>query len=320
MDSIKFSQIQTNGISMRIAEAGSGPLVLLVHGWPESWYSWRHQVTGLAAAGYRVIAPDMRGYGDTDSPVPAEEYRVDKLAADLVGLLDAVGEQTAVLVGHDWGSMVAWTTAVLHPDRFTGVIGMSVPYGGLLGKPPLEGWREMMADNFFYILYHNEEGGVAEQEYDSDPRAFLSMLYTSVDTPRHEATITDPKRSAGGWIGRMGAPKERPDWLSEADLDYYVNEFTRAGFRGGVNYYRNFDANWHVTSDIDPEIQIPSAFISGAADAVIGGADEAGLRASMNPLMSDLREITLLPGIGHWVQQEDAEGTNAAILRFLQSL
>ncbi len=320
MDDIKFSMIKTNGISMRIAEMGSGPLVLLVHGWPESWYSWRHQLTGLAAAGYRVIAPDMRGYGDTDSPAAASEYRIDILAADLVGILDAVGEETAVIVGHDWGSMVVWNAALLHPERFTGVIGMSVPYGGRSAKAPLEGWREAMGDQFFYILYHNEAGGVAEKEYDSDPRTFISMLYASPDTPRHEPTITDTKRSAGGWIGRIGLPKQRPDWLTEADLDYYVNEFTRSGFRGGVNYYRNFDSNWEFTKDIDPVVSIPSAFLSGEADMVIAGAKEDALRKMMTPVMSDLREITLLPKMGHWVQQEDPAGTNAAILRFLKSL
>ncbi|HIG43760.1 MAG: alpha/beta hydrolase [bacterium] len=320
MDNIKFSMIESNSISIRIAEAGTGPLVLLVHGWPESWYSWRHQVTGLAAAGYRVIAPDMRGYGDTDAPADPAEYRIDKLAADLVGILDAVNEQTAVLVGHDWGSMVVWNAAVLHPDRFTGVIGMSVPYGGVAKQPPLDNFKKLFGDSFFYILYHNEEAGVAEKEYDSDPRRFISMLYASPDTPRHDPTITDPKRSAGGWFGRIGAPKELPDWLTEEDLDYYVNEFTRAGFRGGVNYYRNFNTNWDLMKDVDPMVKIPSAFISGSADMVIAGADEAGLRKTMSPVMSDLREVTLLPGKGHWVQQEDPAGTNEAILRFLKSL
>jgi pimeloyl-ACP methyl ester carboxylesterase len=320
MNNITFSMIETNGIKMRIAEAGSGPLVLLVHGWPESWYSWRHQLNGLAEAGYRVIAPDMRGYGDTDAPADPAEYRVDNLAADLVGVLDAVGEETAVLVGHDWGSIVVWNTALLHPERFTGVFGMSVPYGGLAKISPLEKFKKQFGDSFFYINYHNEPGGVAEKEYDSDPKQFISMLYTSPNTPRHDPTITDPKRRAGGWLGRIGAPKERPDWLSEADLDYYVNEFTRAGFQGGVNYYRNFDTNWALMKGTDPVVRIPAAFISGTADMVIAGADESALRKMMTPVMTDLREVTLLPGMGHWVQQEDPQRTNEAILRFLKSL
>jgi pimeloyl-ACP methyl ester carboxylesterase len=320
MADITFSVIETNGIQMRVAEAGAGPLVLLVHGWPESWYSWRHQIRGLADSGYRVIAPDMRGYGDSSSPAAAADYRIDILVADLVGLLDTLGEEKAALIGHDWGSMVVWNAALLYPERFTGVMGMSVPYGGVGAEAPTAGWQKAMGDQFFYILYHNEAGGVAESEYDSDPRSFLSMLYASPNTPRHPPTITDPARLAGGWIGRIGQPIERPGWLSQADLDYYVDEFTRAGFRGGVNYYRNFDANWALMRDKDPVVNIPSAFLSGAADQVIQGANEQALRAMMDPVMSDLREITLLPEMGHWVQQEDPEGTNKAILSFLEEL
>ncbi|XOV89664.1 MAG: alpha/beta fold hydrolase [Pseudomonadota bacterium] len=320
MANITFRTITTNGISMRLAEAGKGPLVLLIHGWPESWYSFRHQVKALADAGYHAVAPDMRGYGDTDAPADPAEYRIDKLAADVVGILDALGEDQAVLVGHDWGSLVVWNTALLHPTRFQGVIGMSVPYGGRSKVSPMESWRKAMGENFFYILYHNEPGGVAEAEYDSDPRAFLSMLYTSPNTPRAAPTITDPRRSAGGWLGRMGAPLARPDWLTAEDLDYFVGEFTRAGFRGGVNYYRNFDPNWHFMADVDPMVRMPSAFISGAADQVIQGADRAALTAMMQPVMSDLREVTLIPGMGHWVQQEAPAETNKAILDFLASL
>jgi len=316
----KFSAITSNGISMRVAEAGSGPAVLFIHGWPESWYSWRHQLEGLAAQGYRVIAPDMRGYGETDSPAEASQYSVDILAKDVVGVLDALNIDKATLVGHDWGAMVVWNTAVFHPQRFNGVIGMSVPYVPRADRPPLEIWKEQMGENFFYITYHNEPGGVAEAEYDSDPRAMITALYASPDTPREDPVITDPKRSAGGFIGRLGTPKEIPSWITQQELDYYISEFTRSGFRGGVNYYRNFDTNWHLTADVDPVLQIPSAFISGRADMVIGGADETGLKAMMGPLMSDLREITLIDNIGHWVQQEAPTETNAAIVRFIESL
>ena len=180
MSDIQFKTITTNGISMRIAEAGSGPLVLLIHGWPESWYSWRHQIKAIAAQGYHVVAPDMRGYGDTDAPTEPTEYRIDKLAADVVGIIDALGESTATLVGHDWGSMVVWNAALLHPERFNGVVGMSVPYGGRMKTAPLQTWQQAMGDNFFYILYHNETGGVAEKEYDSDPRGLLSMLLSLI--------------------------------------------------------------------------------------------------------------------------------------------
>ena len=319
-DDIKFSTLHSNGIQMRCAELGSGPAILFIHGWPESWFSWRHQLRGLAKAGYRVIAPDMRGYGNTDAPPNASDYSVDILARDVVGVLDALEIDQATLVGHDWGAMVVWNTALFHPQRFNGVIGMSVPYVPRSDRPPLEIWRETMGDNFFYINYHNEEGGVAEAEYDSDPAAMITALYTSPDTPREDPAIVDPKRSAGGFIGRLGTPKELPGWITQEELDYYISEFTRSGFRGGVNYYRNFDANWKLTEGVDPVLKIPSAFIAGAADMVIGGADEAGLRAMMGPQMSDLREITLIDKMGHWVQQEAPEETNAAVQRFIESL
>ncbi len=320
MADISHRMIETNGIKMRLAEAGSGPVVLLIHGWPESWYSWRHQLTALADAGYHAIAPDMRGYGDTDAPASDEAYRIDILANDVVGILDAIGEQKATLVGHDWGAMVVWHAALAHADRFNGVIGMSVPYRKPAPASPLEMMKKANGDNFFYILYHNEEGGVAEAEYDSNPKGLLEMLYSSLDVQRGEPTITDPKRSAGGWIGRMGVPEELPDWLSNDDLDYYVNEFTRAGFRGGVNYYRNFERNWEYTKDMDPVITIPSAFIAGASDMVIGGADKAGLVEAMSPVLADMREVTVIPGMGHWVQQEAPEETNKAILAFLKGI
>ncbi len=320
MNDISFSTVQSNGIRMRVAEAGEGPAILFIHGWPESWFSWRHQLTGLAAAGYRVIAPDMRGYGDSDAPAEPGAYSVDILAKDVVGVLDALDLDQATLVGHDWGAMVVWSTALFHPQRFNGVIGMSVPYVPRSDRPPLEIWRETMGDNFFYINYHNEPGGVAEAEYDSDPAAMITALYTSPDTPREDPAIVDPKRSAGGFIGRLGTPKELPGWITQEELDYYINEFSRTGFRGGVNYYRNFDTNWKLSEGVDPVLRIPAAFIAGAADMVIAGANETALRATMEPLMSDLREVTLIDKMGHWVQQEAPTETNAAILRFIESL
>ncbi len=319
---ISFRMIETNGISMRIAESGdSGPLVLLVHGWPESWYSWRHQLLALADAGYRVVAPDMRGYGGTDAPSAPEDYNVITIAADLVGVLDALGEEKAVLVGHDWGSIVSWQTVLLHPERFTALVAMSVPYAGRPERSPMVEWREAYGDNFYYILYHNEPGGVAEAEYDANPRALLSRLYLSPESEREPREITNPKAAAGGWIGRLGAPKGLPDWLSQKDLDYFVGEFERAGFRGGINYYRNFHRNWELTESIGQEkIKIPTLFIAGSEDVVIGHATQERLQGAMSRVVEDLRGVSLFQGIGHWVQQEAPDATNAALLEFLRGL
>jgi pimeloyl-ACP methyl ester carboxylesterase len=321
VEGVHFRTVETNGIRLRVAEAGEGPLVLLAHGWPESWYSWRHQIPAIAAAGYHVVAPDMRGYGKSDKPAAVEDYDIRHLAADMVGLVDAMGEEKAIIIGHDWGAVVAWNSVLLHPGRFSAMLAMSVPNGGRGASAPLDAMKATFGDNFYYILYHNEPGGVAEKEYDSDPRGILSRLYASPDTPRDPPTVTDPKRSAGGWIPRLGKPKELPPWLSQQDLDYIVSEFEQAGFRGGVNYYRNFNRNWEITPELTgARIKIPVAFIAGVDDVVIRGASETALRTQMARVADDLRAVKLIPGAGHWIQQEKPQETNAFILDFLASL
>lgn len=323
VDGISFKFIQSNGIKMRVAEAGppDGPTVLLVHGWPESWYSWRHQIPALASAGYHVVVPEMRGYGKTDAPEPVEDYDIVTLAGDMVGVLDAVGVEKAAIVGHDWGSMVAANSVLLHPDRFSSLILMSVPYGGRAAQSLMTSLEASYGDNFFYILYHNEEGGVAEAEYDSDPRGLLSRLYLSPDSPREDPTVLDPKRSAGGWIPRLGAAKGLPDWLKAEDLDYYVSQFEESGFRGGVNYYRNFHRNWEITEHLqDAKIEVPTLFVAGQKDMVIRGATADALKGMMGGAIPDLRDVVIVPEMGHWIQQEDPDVTNAAMLEFLKSL
>jgi pimeloyl-ACP methyl ester carboxylesterase len=263
----------------------------------------------------------MRGYGKTDKPPNVDDYDVKDLAGDIVGLIDAMGERQAILIGHDWGSVVTWNAVQLHPDRFSAMIAMSVPNGGRGASAPMPAMQAAFGDNFYYILYHNEAGGVAEKEYDSDPRGILSRLYASPDTPRDPPTVTDPKRAAGGWIPRLGKPKELPAWLTQQDLDYIVSEFTEAGFRGGVNYYRNFNRNWEITPELTgARIKVPVAFLAGTDDVVIRGANETALRTQMARVADDLRAVKLIPGAGHWIQQEKPQETNAFILDFLAGL
>jgi pimeloyl-ACP methyl ester carboxylesterase len=323
VDGAEYRLLDVNGIRMRVVEQGEGPLVLLVHGWPESWYSWRHQLPALAAAGYHAVAPDMRGYGGTDAPSEIEDYDIFDLCGDLVGLIDALGEEQAVLVAHDWGALAARDCVRLEADRFSAVVNMSVPFGGWAGSP-IEGMRSQYGDNFFYILYFQEldtDGqGVAEAEFDADPRGILSRLYLTGATVR-PPVVTDPLRSAGGWIPRMGEPTDFPAWITEGELDYYVEELTRSGFRGGINYYRNIQRNWELTPELrDMPVSQPAMFISGANDGVIGGATQEALTASLGQAVTDLRGVHLIPEAGHWVQQEKPEEVNRVLLEFLAEL
>jgi pimeloyl-ACP methyl ester carboxylesterase len=318
----KLRMIKVNGINMRVAEMGKGPLVILVHGWPESWYSWRNQIPAIAAAGYHVVAPDMRGYGGTDKPPNVEDYDIVHLTGDIVGIVDAMHEKKALLVGHDWGASVVWNSMLLHPDRFVGMAALSVPSG--LRAPatvlPSERLKATYKDNFYYQLYF-QEPGVAEKEFDADPRAILSRLYTSPDTPIDPPTVTDPKRAAGGWIPRLGAPKALPPWLSQKDLDYYVSQFKASGFRGGINYYRNFDRNMQITPQlVGAKINAPVRFLAGEKDIVIAGRNAEQLTATMKGVATDFRGVTLYPGAGHWVQQERAKEVNAALVDFINSV
>jgi pimeloyl-ACP methyl ester carboxylesterase len=318
---VMLRQISVNGISMRIAEMGEGPVVLLAHGWPESWYSWRHQLRALSEAGYRVVAPDMRGYGATQAPAAVDAYDLKTLAADMVGILDTLGIERAHMVGHDWGAPVAAHSVLFHPQRFSSLTLMSVPHRGRGASPPMEAMRKRVGDNFFYMLYHNEADGVAEAEYDQDPRALLSRLYLSPDSPRKAPAVVDPKRSAGGWIPRLGEPESLPHWLAQQDLDYYVGQFENTGFRGGVNYYRNLDRNWYVTEALqDKPVSVPALFIAGEKDGVIRGADAEALKNAMRDSVPRLTDVVLIPNIGHWVQQEAPQATNTALIEFLTSI
>jgi pimeloyl-ACP methyl ester carboxylesterase len=314
--------IETNGIQLRVVEAGQGPLIVLVHGWPESWYSWRHQLKPLADAGYHVVAPDMRGYGGSDIPDEIEDYDITQLTADIAGLVSGLGEETAVIMGHDWGAPIAWQSALLYPDVFSAVVGMSVPYGGRAQSRPIVQLKQEPDDDFFYTRYF-QTPGVAEAEFDADPRALIARLYTSRSpgTPTMEPEVTDPRASAGGWIKRLGEPVRLPDWLSEEDLDYYVNQFEQAGFRGGINYYRNGARNWDLTPQLaGQKIEQPALFLAGDLDIVNRGASREQLNERMSPNFTDLRDVILLPGVGHRVQQQAPEDTNRILLEFLSSL
>jgi len=322
---IRHRQLQVGELSMHVAEAGEGPLVLLCHGFPECWYSWRHQLTALAAAGYHAVAPDMRGYGRTGAPEPVEAYSILHLVGDLTGLLGALGQQQAVVVGHDWGSLVAWNAALLRPDRFRAVVGMSVPFLPRMPVRPLAMMKAMAGDRFLYILYF-QEPGKAEAELDPRAREMMrGMLYTasgSIDPGQIRKMVELPKTAK--FLDGIVQPEKLPDWLGEDDLGVYVAEFERTGFRGGLNWYRNFDRNWELLAPFaDRRITVPALFVGGLRDAVVTGPEFAGEGPAVKMLGSfcnDLRGKVLIEGAGHWNQQEAPEETNAALLSFLAGL
>ena len=312
-----FRMIERDGVKLRVAEMGEGPLVILTHGWPELWYSWRYQMPALAEAGYHVVVPDMRGYGGSDAPEAVEDYKITEIADDIVGLIDYFGEEKATLVGHDWGAIIAWNTVLLHEDRFNGVMAMSVPYNGRGPVSPIAAMEKGYGDNFFYILYF-QEPGVAEAEFDPQPYEVFKRLYADPDTPRDAPELTDPKASAGGWLPRMGRPTQLPDWLSEEDLAYYTQAYENSGFRGGFSYYRNFQRNWEITPELTgAKIGIPAFFLAGEKDSVIRGASKEALTASLSRSVTDLRGVRLIEGGGHWIQQQEADIVNEELLAFL---
>ena len=317
MPDITHRTISTNGIDMHIAEAGSGPLVILCHGFPESWYSWRHQLLALAAAGFHAVAPDQRGYGETTAPDRIDAYTQLHLVGDIVGLLDALGEEQAVIAGHDWGAPVAWHSALLRPDRFRAVIGLSVPHsqGGL---PTTAQFKAIYKDNFFYILYF-QEPGKAEAELEADPRRTLRMLlYAASGNSNREPGVASPLPKTAKFLDAMREPESLPPWLTEADLDYFTSQFQKSGFRGGLNWYRNIDRNHELLAAFKGlTIKQPALFISGTRD-VVPMTDQA--KQNIRNSLPGLRDLVILDGAGHWTQQERPAEVNDAMVRFLQGL
>jgi len=320
MNGLTHRTVEANGIRMHLAEQGEGPFVLLCHGFPESWYSWRHQLTALAEGGFHAVAPDMRGYGQTDQPQAIDRYTLLHLVGDMVGLLDALGEERAVIAGHDWGAPVAWLSAQLRPDRFRGVIGLSIPFRA---RGPVRPTTVMpqTEDAVFYQLYF-QTPGVAEAEYDRNARAVFraGLIAISGDAP--------PDTRPFGMMPRQGSPfrwdaepPPFPGWLTEADVDFYTAEFTRAGFRGGLNYYRNIDRNWELLAPFDGlPITVPALYLAGDRDPVVHFPGMDRHIANLARFVPQLRQTIILPGCGHWTQQERAAEVNTAMLEFLKAL
>jgi len=324
MAAIQHRTVETNGIRMHLAEQGAGPTVLLCHGFPESWYSWRHQLAALSEAGFHAVAPDMRGYGGTDRPGEIDRYTLLHLVGDMVGLLDALGVASAVIAGHDWGAPVAWHAALLRPDRFRAVIGLSVPYRPRGAARPTTVMPQT-DDAQFYQLYF-QTPGVAEKELERDVRATIRrLLYAaSGDAPPSGAAPVEsvgmvPRQ--GGFLSGLPDPASLPPWLTGADLDFYTGEFARTGFRGGLNWYRNIDRSWELLAPFaGARVAVPALYVAGDRDLVVAFRGMDQLIPNLKRFVPQLRRTIILPGCGHWTQQERPREVNAALLEFLASL
>lgn len=292
-------RMAVNGIELHVVEEGEGPLVVLCHGFPELAYSWRHQIPALAQAGYRVLAPDMRGFGRSSVPAEVEAYDIVSLCGDMCGLLDAVGEQQAIFVGHDWGASLVWQLAWMHPERVSAVAGLSVPFIPRAPAPPIPIMRSHLGEDFYIVWF--QQPGVADEALSRDVRR----------------TLTTSRQWTAQWAEEEGSSTRRAEWLTEEDLNVYVESFQRTGFTGGLNWYRNIDRNWELSAPyVESKIEQPAMFLTGELDPV----RKFMPAEAMNGWVTDLREQIVVPDAGHWVQQQAPETVNAALLEFLGGL
>lgn len=316
----EFQHINTGQIRLRLAIYGEGPLILMVHGFPESWYSWRHQFAPIAASGYRVCAIDVRGYGGSDKPEAVEAYSLEALISDLVAIRHALSpDGPVILVGHDWGAPIVWNAALIHPDKFDAVCGMSVAYSGVPDRPATEVFTERFTNRnrFFYQAYFQQEG-IAEAELEADVSDFLRKFYFALSGDAPDGTYPNRKTANARLLDEMIDPVMFPPWLTPADIDYYVSEFSRSGFRGPLNRYRNYERDFSLQQQHrGKKIKQPSLFIAGDRDMALSLSRIADPIEQMRTHLTDLRGAHILPGCGHWTQQERPDEVNSHLLAWL---
>ncbi|HYA34771.1 MAG TPA: alpha/beta hydrolase [Candidatus Binataceae bacterium] len=310
--------VNTNGIRMHLVEAGQGFPVVMCHGFPELWYSWRHQIRALADAGFRAIAPDQRGYGDTDCPAPIEAYTQKNIVADIIGMLDALAIRKCVIVGHDWGGMTAWNAPLMYPDRIERVIGVNTPFMPRMPMKPTDAMRAMAAGNFHYILYF-QTPGVAEAELEKDVRRSLRGFYqdpANIDPEEMRKAPPGVFGPAGGGILDRMPDSPHGKFLTDADFDVFVKAFEKTGFRGGLNWYRNLDRNWEDSTNLPQRVDAPALMITADLDVVL----RPEMAEGMSTWVPNLRKTVLIKGSGHWTQQEKPAEVNRAMIEFLADL
>ena len=318
-----FVSIPTNGIKLRAVVEGAGPLVVLVHGFPESWYSWRHQIAPIAAAGFTVCAIDVRGYGASDKPGEVADYSLEQITTDVAGVIEHLSpNEKAVLIGHDWGAPIVWNTALTRPDRVRAVAGLSVPYTGVPAVQFMDVIKAAFTDRgrFFYQVYF-QDVGPAEAELGSDPRAAIRRFYYAISGDAPDGTWPNDKVHGQSLLDGLVDPDPFPAWLSEADLDYYAAEFSGSGFFGPISRYRNHQRDFEFLSKSEgKKIEQPSLFIGGERDLVLSMLGRGNLLEIMGEEMTDLRGADILEGCGHWTQQERPDEVNARLIPWLKGL
>ncbi len=318
--SYAFQNISPNGVRLRCVVEGQGPLVIMVHGWPESWYSWRHQIAPVRDAGYRVVVPDVRGYGGSDAPLALEAYDMESMIGDVLGLIDHFDQERAILIGHDWGAPIVWNTAALHPGRVAAVAALSVPYAPRGKVSSIALWRELYAGRFFYQLYF-QQPGVAESEFEADLRTALRKIYYSGSGDAPKGLFRADKSPDARMLDDLPDPVVLPGWLTEEDLDYYVSQFARSGFRGPLNRYRNQERDWaRLTGLAGARISAAACFIAGSRDGVLKFVPNVDLVEYMKRWIDDLRVCEIIEGAGHWIQQERPAEVTRLLLGFLATL
>ena len=328
MENIEFKIVESNGINIRLAMMGEGPLVIFCHGWPESWYSYRHQLPAVADAGFKAVAYDVRGYGESDKPYEVEAYTMRNMTNDVIGIIDALGYDTAITIGHDWGGPIALNTAALNEDRITATGTLSVPFTGRGPMPTLDLWKEIYKDRFFYQLYFQKEG-IAEEEFESDLSKSLFMTYTNSDGrgmkfnfEKGQSGLVTEKTKDSTFLEGMEIFKDFPNWFTKEDLDYFVSQFEMSGLRGPFNRYRAQNIDWHEIPELEGKIlEQPAFFVTGTLDPVnFFVPTDQSLTERIKPNYKNLLFAEELEGIGHWTQQEAPEEVNNFILNFLEKV
>ena len=325
MENVEFKIVESNGINIRLAMMGEGPLVIFCHGWPESWYSYRYQLPAVADAGFKAVAYDVRGYGESDKPHEIEAYTMRNMTNDVVGIIDALGYDTAITIGHDWGGPIALNTAALNEDRISATGTLSVPFTGRGPMPTLDLWKEIYKDRFFYQLYFQKEG-VAEEEFESDLSRALFMTYTNSDGrgmkfnfEKAQSGSAPEKTKDSTFLEGMEMFEDFPNWFTKEDLDYFVSQFEISGLRGPFNRYRAQNIDWHEIPELEGKIlEQPAFFITGTLDPVnFFVPSDQSLTDRIKPNYKNLLFAEELESIGHWTQQEAPEEVNSFITDFL---